>query len=199
MHFTRVLAFSLPATLFSFYAYSESAPLYKDRVLTIPSVSTSEQVGQYQDLIFNYTPQGTWQLSDLKSIGTRIGTAAVNLTWITKVDVIKTDGFPVQVFLRVNGTYESCNSGKFGQINQRMVDNRFDIAITYNSTVSSVPVACLPSLLNFIKTIPLSVYGLNAGTYTYNVNGTTGTFTLAADNKYSGDIQDATGIPLTTP
>lgn len=193
MQATKALSLLLVNVLLSAVNFAQSAdmPVYKDWVLTIPSVSTPDQVGQYQDLTFNYTAQGTWQLFDFKSLGATIGTAAVALTSIYKVDVIKTDAFPVQVFLRVSGTYNPCNSGKFGQINQRMENNRFDVAITANYSVPSpppsVPVGCLPYVVEFLRTISLPVYGLSAGTYTYNVNGTTGTFALTTDNKYPGD------------
>lgn len=37
-------------------------------------------------------------------------------------------------------------------------------------------------------TVPLKVYGLPAGTYTYTVNGTaSGTLTLSRDNKFAED------------
>jgi len=172
-------------------ACGADAPSYKDWVLTIPSVSIADQVGKYQDLTFNYTPQGVWQLVGLKSIGEPIGTSSIKLANINKVDVIKPDGFPTQVLLRVSGAYDPCNNGALGQSNQRMESNRFDVAITFNQLVlispPATPVGCSPGFVNFVRTVPLSVYGLSAGTYSYNVNGTTGTFTLSADNKYPGD------------
>ncbi len=201
MHCGRALSFLWSMVLLPIgVAYGEGYPTYKDGVLTVPSVNAADQVGKYQDLVFNYTAQDTWQLSSFKSLGTTIDGSAIALTQIYKIDVIKTEAFPVQVFLRVSGAYDPCNDGKFGQINQRLVSNRFDIAITSNYTIPSppppVPVGCLPGMLNFIKTIPLAVYGLSAGTYSYNVNGTTGTFTLTADNKYPGDVDGVFGLPL---
>ncbi len=175
-------------------ARSADTPTYKDGYLTIPSVSTGDQAGKFQDVVFKYTEQGTWQLLGVRSIGTIITSSGLGLTSIDKVDVIKTDSFPVQIFLRVTGLLDDCYDARLGQINQRMEGSRFDVVITFNSFTSYPPtqvapgvISCLPSIKSFQKTIPLSVYGLSAGTYSYNVNGTTGTFTLAADNKYSGD------------
>lgn len=192
MAYIRLRALISVMILLSITSFADGAdiPTYKDGILTIPSVSTPEQVGQYQDLIFNYTTQGTWQLSGLKAIGTAIGTSGLRLVEeIYKVDAIKTDTFPTQVFLRIFGAYNPCSDGNLGQANQRLSSNRFDVAVTYDYFVSvpPAPVACSPGFRNFVKTIPLSVYGLSAGIYSYNVNGTTGTFTLVADNKYPGD------------
>ena len=44
------------------------------------------------------------------------------------------------------------------------------------------------SIFPFRKTIPLPVYGLRAGTYSYSINGgNNGTFNLAVDNELTGD------------
>lgn len=189
MHFMNILSLALVIALLPIdLALGADSPVYKDGILTIPSVNTAEQVGKYQDVTFKLTDQGTWQLSGVKTIGTVvIGTPGVALALIEKVDVVKTDSFPTQVFLRVSGGFSACNNATLGQINQRLENNRFDVEISYNSLVSDPPVICAQVMVNFIKTIPLPVYGLGAGTYSYNVNGTTGTFTLAADNKYPGD------------
>jgi inhibitor of cysteine peptidase len=44
------------------------------------------------------------------------------------------------------------------------------------------PGACIQIIAPFEETIPLEVYGLPAGTYTVNVNGVQGTFSLEVDN-----------------
>ncbi len=189
MRITNILSLALTIALLPLnFAFGTDAPVYKDGLLTIPSVNTAEQVGQYQDVTFKLTEQGTWQLLNVKTIGpVAFGTPGVWLAWVDRVDAIKTNTFPVQVFLRVSGGFSPCNNATLGQINQRLENNRFDLAITYNFLVSNPPVICAQGMVNFIKTLPLPVYGLSASTYSYNVNGTTGTFELTADNKYPGD------------
>jgi len=164
-------------------AFGADAPVYKDGVLTIPSINTAEKVGQYQDVTFKLTEQGYWQLSNLKAMGSVIGNISLGLAPIIKVEVVKTDTFPTQVFLRVSGGF-SDGCPHMGQINQRLENNRFDVTVTSQHVIGTI---CPAIETPFVKTFPLAVYGLSAGTYSYNVNGTTGTFTLAVDNKYAGD------------
>jgi hypothetical protein len=45
--------------------------------------------------------------------------------------------------------------------------------------------------VDFQVTIPLDVYGLSAGTYTYDVNGVTGSFTLGSDNGFADDCKSS--------
>ncbi len=191
MRFMNILSLALTIALLPVNAaLGADAPVYKDGVLTIPTVNTAEQVGQYQDVTFKLTEQGNWQLLSYKSIGTTVGNFVLWLPPIEKIDVIKTEIFPVQVFLRVSGSFGSgCRhldpGQNIGQINQRLQNNRFDITIAGQSDVSKV---CPAIQTPFVQTIPLAVYGLSAGVYTYNVNGTTGTFELTASNKYPGDF-----------
>jgi len=194
MRFVNICSLALSIALLSVNsALGADTPVYQNGILTTPSVNTAEQVGKYQDVTFQLTSQGLWQLTTLKTIGagaTELTSPLIGLTFINKVDVLKTDSFPSQVFLRVTGGWNTCDNiiqkASFGQINQRLDGNRFDVSITYNYFVMAV-VECLPVTVLFQRTTPLSVYGLSAGTYSYNVNGTTGTFELTADNKYPGD------------
>ena len=183
-------------------ALGAGSPVFKDGLLTIPSVNTADQVGKYQDITFKLTEQGLWQLLGVKAIGAAVtGVPAIGIASIDKVDVVKTDSFPTQVFLRVSGVYTGCPRETIGQFNQRLENNRFDIAITTNF-IRHDPVllfACTADIVRYVRTIPLSVYGLRAGIYSYSVDVTpyffdvhaprkiTGTFELTADNKYPGD------------
>jgi len=175
-----VIAFS-PINL----ALGADYPSYKDGLLTIPAVNTADQVGKYQDITFKLTDQGLWQLLNLRTIGT----TGLGQAQIEKIDVVKNDTFPTQVFLRISGWLSGCLSAGQFKIHQRLENNRFDISVAtqlqvdYDPQVTTCPAIIVP----FMRTISLSVYGLNAGTYSYNVNGTTGTFELTADNKYPGD------------
>ncbi|MBS4095663.1 MAG: hypothetical protein KGZ83_02355, partial [Sulfuricella sp.] len=106
------------------FVFGADAPLYKDGVLTIPTVNTPEQVGKYQDVTFKLTEQGNWQLSSFKAIGTVTENSGLGLAPIVNVDVVKTNTFPVQVLLRVSGSFgDGCPH--MGQINQRLENNRF--------------------------------------------------------------------------
>ncbi len=190
MRFMNILSLALTIAVLPInVALGADAPVYKDGLLTIPSVNTAEQVGHYQDVTFKLTEQGLWQLLSYKVIGSTIGNFLLWLPDILKVDVVKIDVFPVQVFLRVRGAFsDGCRhlGPNMGQINQRLQNNRFDITIAGQYDASK---ACPAIVTPFVQTIPLAVYGLSAGVYTYDVNGTTGTFELTADNKYPGDTQ----------
>ncbi|MHB9119549.1 MAG: hypothetical protein ACYC2R_14955 [Burkholderiales bacterium] len=188
MRFANTLSLALAIALLQInFALGADSPVYSNGLLTIPSINTADQVGKYQDVTFKFTEQGLWQLVSLKAIGTVIGTSVLGLPHIETVDVVKTDTFPTQVFLRVSGGFSPCNNSTLGQINQRLGNNQFDISITVNSVVSVPPTACLPYIATFVKTVALPVYGLRAGIYSYDVNGTKGTFELAADNLLPGD------------
>ena len=101
--------------------------------------------------------------------------------YIDKVETIVTDTYPVQVFAKVTGNLpSSCYS--IGQINQRLVDSHFEIAI--HSILLETLAACPAVLVLFEKIIPLEVYGLAAGHYEYQVNGKyDGSFSLSVENK----------------
>lgn len=189
MHFMNILPLALTIALLPInFAFGADAPVYKDGLLTIPSVNTAEQVGHYQDVTFKLTEQGTWQLLSYKAIGSIIGNSNLGLAPIQRVDVVKTNTFPVQVFLRVSGSF-SDGCPHMGQINQRLENNRFDITIASQYIYPYGP--CPAIEVPFVKTIPLAAYGLSAGIYSYNVNyddnPMIGSFELKEDNKYPGD------------
>lgn len=78
---------------------------------------------------------------------------------------------------------DSCQA--LGQINQRLQDHRFEVIVHVVSSISDDDsTVCMPVLVPFEKIVPLSVYGLSAGTYEYVVNGEhAGTFDLTNDNE----------------
>lgn len=187
MRFMNILPLALTiASLPISLAWGADSPTYKDGLLTIPSINTTDQLGKYQDVAFKLTEQGLWQLTSFNTIGTVTGTSGRALATVERVDVVKTESFPVQVFLRASGLLGNSGCSSMGQINQRLENNRFEISITANTLVSN-QVSCTALVVSFVKTIPLPVYGLSAGIYSYNVNGATGTFELTADNKFPGD------------
>ncbi|MFA6313059.1 MAG: hypothetical protein WC681_16380, partial [Sterolibacterium sp.] len=160
-------------------AYPEDNPIYNDNgVLTIPRVDTAGQVGQYQDVVFQYVSQGNWTISSGQILGTgRLERPGV----VTQVAVIKSGTLPVNVYLRADGYRPNgCPYSGLARIHQRQVGSLFDVGISALSMSDSADTTCGASIMPFKVTIPLQVYGLSAGTYTYSVNGVTGTLTLAS-------------------
>ena len=185
MKYIRSLSFISTIFLLQIsHAFSTDTPTFQDGLLTIPTTNTPSQVGQYQDITFGFTAQSGWKLLDFKEIGTQgLGLEAM----IEGVELVKTDAIPVQVLLRVTG-YFSNGCPNIGQINHRLEDNQFEIAITSNGPTELV--ACTAAIVPFRKTIPLPVYGLSSGVYAYRINGgNNGTFELIVDNELSGDCE----------
>lgn len=173
-------------------ALSADYPVYNenDGVLTLPRVDISDQVGKYQEVTFQLTPQGFFELSGIQVLGTqKLGP----VQWVNAVEVIKTATFPVSVYLRASGWTSGCGYSGPGRIHQRLEGTRFDVGLSTAHTDAFVngEIACLAWMRNFRMTVPLEVYGLSAGTYSYNVHGITGTFSLESDNKFSDDCDAA--------
>jgi len=161
-------------------------PIYQGGILTIPRVDTSDQVGKFQDVKLLLTEQGDWRLIDVK-----IPLAGL---YVETVQTVVTETFPFQVFLKVNGSFSNgCIT--MGQIAQRMKANRFEIVMYDQNNAKQPEETCTAALVPFEKIIPLSVYGLSAGTYEYSLSGVrsldaigtktfTGTFNIPRDNKF---------------
>jgi hypothetical protein len=160
---------------------------YRDGVLTIPRVDTSEQVGQYQDASFSLQADGSWKLNGLRSIGN----SGVFKIPVDSIELVKADGFPVGAYLRVTAWGWPCGIEGRARILQRQVGSHFDVTISAPVLVSDETYAC-PAVVQRVRmTVPLQVYGLAAGAYTYDVNGVTGGFSLAADNRYPEDCDSS--------
>ncbi len=165
-------------------------PTYQDGTLIIPLVNTSEQSGAFQDVTLQLTEQGEWRLLDFKMSGT----PPLENPHVETVELIITESFPVQVFLKVNGMFiDGCTT--MGKVSQRLIENRFEITMFVENHVKQPENACTTEVIKFEKIIPLSVYGQSAGTYEYTlgdvisfgidgpyINTFTGTFELAQDN-----------------
>ena len=168
-------------------AFSSDTPTFADGLLTIPTVNTPDQVGQFQAVTFESTNQDGWQLLGFQETGIQgLGLDAM----IEAVELVKTDAVPVQILLRVTG-YFSDGCPSIGQINHRLEDNQFEVVIHSTRPTPIEEFACTQAIVPFRETISLPVYGLSAGTYDYHVNGgNNGTFELAVDNELSGDCFD---------
>lgn len=147
------------------------------KVLTLPAVESMGRPGFYQDVKVEYAQEGLWRLAD--------GREGVAVEEIETVELIVTGSTPVQVFLKISGTFMS-GCPALGQINYRLDGNAFEVAVDYqdnNWLRDPNGVVCLAVAVPFSRTLPLPVYGLDAGDYTYTVNGEhTGSFTLETPN-----------------
>jgi inhibitor of cysteine peptidase len=100
------------------------------------------------------------------------------LAQVESIDIVLLESFPVQVHVLAKGTLpDSCTT--INRISRDREGNAFLVILT---TARPEGVACAQVLTPFEETIPLDVYGLDAGTYTVDVNGVTDTFTLEIDN-----------------
>jgi len=149
-------------------------PLYDGTQLVVPRVDTVERAGVYQSATFVYDSKiNAWHLKSFDQAREDVAIEYV----IPSVIVTST---PAQVLLQVKGEILSC--GSVGRIDQRIVNNKFEIRI-YATKIPSDS-TCLAATVPFLKVIPLDVYGLDAGTYEYSINGgTNGTFELLKDNR----------------
>ena len=157
---------------------TDNNPTFQNGILSLPSVDSLERGGQYQNVKFKLTEQGEWQLLDF--------VITKELEYLDQVEIIKTDSFPIQIFLKVTGNFTS-GCQEMGQISYRFLEQRFDIWM-YPSLDEKFPpseFACTAGFVPFTHIIPLPVYALDKGEYKYSVNGRyTGTFSLAEDNKF---------------
>jgi inhibitor of cysteine peptidase len=106
------------------------------------------------------------------------GGDGTGLAQVDSIDIVILESFPVQVHVLARGTLpDSCTA--IDQISRERDGTSFRVTLT---TARPEGVACAQVLTPFEETIPLDVYGLDAGTYTVDVNRVTGTFTLDIDN-----------------
>jgi hypothetical protein len=170
-------------------------PTYQDGIITIPIIDTPEQTGTFQDVTLQLTEQGECYVQDFKAIGS----FPLTRPYVETVELIVTESFPIQVFLKVNGLLsDGCMA--MGKISQRLTKNQFEVIMFAENTVDLSTHACTMDVTYFEKTIPLPVYGLSTGTYEYSLGNVltlstrpasektfTGTFELTQDNILSDD------------
>ncbi|MCB8982345.1 MAG: hypothetical protein H6659_00810 [Ardenticatenaceae bacterium] len=100
------------------------------------------------------------------------------LATVESVQVLTLESFPVQINVLVRGVLPNeCTS--IDDIVSERDGNAFTVVIT---TVQDPDVICTQSIVPFEETVALDVVDLPAGTYTVNVNGISGSFTLDVDN-----------------
>lgn len=165
------------------------SPVFQDSVLTIPRVDTVEQAGQFQSVRFERQSDGSWRLTGLETLRS----PRLEPIRIDSVEVLKTSSFPVGVYLRAAGIQSSCGYDGLARVHERRLDQRFDIAISVRHTdfateqLAKGSIACTADVRPFKMTVPLTVYGLRAGTYLFAINGVGGSFVLDRDNGFADD------------
>lgn len=157
-------------------------PYYGNGLLVLPVVDELGGVGTYQDVRFSYSEEGGWRLDSYEILGSQGLKAAP----VSDVEVIVTNESPAQVLLRASGEFGNGCYIDLRPATYRRSGRHFDVVLSYE--YNYVPgTACLAAAVHYKKTVPLPVYGLPAGDYTYDINGLTGTFELSSDNEMSGD------------
>lgn len=129
-----------------------------DMEARMPEGQLSARHGGYHDVLLEFVQGDLWRLKQF--------TPATEIPGIEKASVVKTDSFPVQVFLEVEGRFGSPCARP--QLEKRLVGDTFHISIQEERT--SVLMACIAVTAAFSWIVPLEVYGLPAGEYKYVVN-----------------------------
>lgn len=157
-------------------ALASDSPEYVSGKLLLPAVTADGQPGFFQDVVIESAGDNLWRVSELYE--------GIPNRHISQVELIKIDTNPVQIFLKIEGNFPNGCSA-FGRVNTQLEGNAFEL-MAYKAVNKLAPgwVACTQAMVPFSETIPLPVYGLNAGTYTYSLNGEfAGTFTLDRKNS----------------
>ena len=156
--------------------------------LFIPTVNTQREVAKYQNAVFTHVGGAEWRLLSFDEIGV----GGRSLVRVEQVYPEVTDTQPAHVLLRATGGRSGCGESELSATHRRNGD-RFTVVISYKLS-PSLDVGCVAGIVPFYTTVSLPVYGLSAGTYSYDVNGVTGIFELARDNvAFVGDCSLETG------
>ncbi|MBN1954177.1 MAG: hypothetical protein JW900_03905 [Anaerolineae bacterium] len=102
---------------------------------------------------------------------------------VESIEILILESFPVQVQVIARG-YLPDGCTEIDQVSQRREEETFWIEIT---TARPTGQSCTQVIVPFEESVSLDVAGLPAGTYTVDVNGVSGTFTLAVDNVLEED------------
>lgn len=97
---------------------------------------------------------------------------------VETVQVLMLESLPAQINVVINGMLpESC--AEIGNITQRRDGDTFWVEVGVTRPADAL---CAQVLTPFEQVVALEAVGLPAGTYTVDVNGVRGSFTLAIDN-----------------
>ncbi len=194
MHSSKI--FLVAAIAFSYAAYAQDSATFDNRkTVTIPRIDTPEQIAQYQNITFELDSNtNTWKLTGGNILNSQTPGYQVGTINLDKVEVVKTTSFPVGVYLKaISANVHGCPMMDSIRIYHKLVGSRFYVNISvprYVNDNDNPLYLCTADVKPLNKTIVLPVYGLAAGTYSYDVNGITGTFAIDADNKFATDISN---------
>ena len=105
------------------------------------------------------------------------------LATVESVQVLTLESFPVQINVLARGVLPNgCTT--INDIVSQRDGTAFTVAVT---TVQEPDQVCTQATVPFEETIALDVVDLPAGTYTVNVNGISGSFTLDVDNSAAAE------------
>jgi len=168
------ITLALSAITYSCFAYSEN-PEYASSRLTIPAVDANGKPGFFQDVVIEPAGDNLWRVAELYE--------AVPISVIEQVEVVRTDSSPVQIFLKLSGTFRS-GCGEVDQVSHTVNDKHFTVVAYYKLDKQPGQISCTQALVPFTYTIALPVFGLSAGEYQYTLNDSfSGSFVLNADNS----------------
>ena len=179
--------------LFTAAAWSADAPYFDGTVLTIPRVDTPGQVGKYQEGVMRRNPDGTWSILSLRSVEPYSELSNLYNNWRVQVVTTSVAAGPVSVYLRVRGADGGCPRHPV-RVHQRRSGSEIAVSLTRDSTSSGV---CPAMMYPYHLSVPLDVYGLPAGTYSFVINNEyRGTFALERDNKFPDDCDAWQNCPF---
>lgn len=186
----RTCGIAMAALLVSATGWCADSPSLQGQVMFLPRVDTPEQVGQYQNGTLRRNADGTWSVLSTQALGDGV---LSNLEGIGSVVVHATDSVPSAIYLKVSGFEARCSFMGPERVLQRRTGSHFDVNI---SASPRMPMACATMMYPYRITVPLEVYGLPMGTYTFSVNGVRGMFTLPRDNRFAEDCSVTTACPF---
>ncbi len=97
---------------------------------------------------------------------------------VDSFDIVFLESFPLQVNVIVTGNLpDGCT--EIDEVTSKREGDTFVVRLTTRRPVDQM---CTEALVPYEEVVSLDVYGLPAGTYTVDVNGMTGMFTLETDN-----------------
>lgn len=98
---------------------------------------------------------------------------------VTEVQILLMESWPLQASVQVEGELGDGCTELVKPITAEREGDTFYITIQTSRPVDAI---CTMILQTFSESVPLDIEGLEAGTYTVNVNGVEETFTLEQDN-----------------